>query len=53
MTSSNPLPASPSDVDSKAQAPVELTEGLNLDSDEALPVCGLRNNGDEICDVCQ
>lgn len=26
---------------------------LDLDSDERIPVCLLRNNGDEICEACQ
>lgn len=26
---------------------------LDFDSDEPLPACPLRNNGDEICESCQ
>jgi hypothetical protein len=26
---------------------------LDFDSDEPLPVCPLRNNGDDICESCQ
>lgn len=29
--------------------PVEL----DFDSDEPLPVCPMRNNGDDICESCQ
>lgn len=26
---------------------------LDFDSDEPLPVCPMRNNGDDICESCQ
>jgi hypothetical protein len=29
------------------------TTELDFDSDEPLPVCPTRNNGDDICESCQ
>jgi hypothetical protein len=34
-------------------APVKPQLELDFDSDEPLPVCPLRNNGDDICESCQ
>lgn len=35
--------------------PVEQPEvpELDFDSDEPLPECPMRNNGDDICEACQ
>ncbi|MFN3914747.1 MAG: hypothetical protein ACK4K3_07490 [Aquabacterium sp.] len=38
---------------SPAPAPAPATVALDFDSDEPLPICPMRNNGDEICEGCQ
>lgn len=41
-----PCREGPSDLDISPSA-------IDFDSDEPMPVCPLRNNGDEICESCQ
>lgn len=33
--------------------PSENQAPLDFESDEPLPVCPMRNNGDDICESCQ
>lgn len=40
-------------VPGKCMMVSRTTEALDFDSDEPLPVCPMRNNGDDICESCQ
>ena len=49
-------PAPQNDTDSLPKAaptPASTESLIDFDSDVPLAVCGLRNNGDEVCEVCQ
>ena len=45
--------STPNPIANEEKLADESSVTLDFDSDEPLPVCPLRNNGDEICESCQ